>query len=358
MNHRTPRQASFSLAHAALLVLAAGCASSCAASLPRWSFEPGKVFPADLSLARAEDGIALPDGRLIVADQVHGLRLVAPDGTSQPFGDLPGAGYVHAPPQRPGGANGVSLEPGGTHLLVADIFAGGIYRVALADGATQLLYRHPFGVNTACRDTSGALWFTQSTQNTAEGSEARMFAAADVPVPDGALWRVPVHGGELARLAEVVCDGLHFPNGLLLDEARGQLFLAELGRDRVLRFELDVAKGRLGEPSTLLTVPLPDNLEMDRHGRLWIALPVRNEVLVVDTDTGTSHSAFHQQTAEQSALSAEFVRRGQTSTPRLDLLTPALWTPLPGLVTGIILGPEDGTVYLTGLGNALVRLER
>ena len=32
--------------------------------------------------------------------------------------------------------------------------------------------------------------------------------------------------------------------------------------------------------------------------------------------------------------------------------------PLPGLVTGVILTPDGGPVYLSGLGNALVKLER
>jgi hypothetical protein len=54
---------------------------------------------------------------------------------------------------------------------------------------------------------------------------------------------------------------------------------------------------------------------------------------------------------------AEFRRRGESGAPRLDLITPAVWAPLPGFVTGVILAPGDrGTVYLTGLGGALLRL--
>jgi hypothetical protein len=75
------------------LAAAAGCApgSGTGDSLPRWSFDADMVFPADRSLAGPEDGVALPDGRLIVTDQVHGLRLVEANGTSAPFGDLAGA---------------------------------------------------------------------------------------------------------------------------------------------------------------------------------------------------------------------------------------------------------------------------
>lgn len=343
-----------------LLTLAFGCVSpgTDPAVLTRWSFDPSQVFPADRSLAQPEDGIALADGSLIVSDQQCGLRLVARDGTSRQFGDLPGAGYVHDPPERVGWANGVSLEPGGAHLLVSDVVGGGIYRVALEDGTSERIYQHPYGVNAVCRDSSGAIWFTQSTRNTPEQGAVGVLAAADVPIADGALWRLPIRYGMLWTKAELVRDGLYYANGLALDEARGWLYLAELGADRVLRFRLDVTSGRIDEQSTLIAVPLPDNLELDRQGRLWVALPARNEVLVVDTVTGASQSVFHHQSAAQLELSNEFVRRGRSSTARLELLTPALCEPLPGFITGVILGPADGTVYLTGLGNALLRLER
>lgn len=346
------------------LCVCVACAAGCSASLsgpaepPTWSFDSSMIFPADRSLSRPEDGIITPDGRLIVSDRVHGLRVVASDGSSKPFGNLPGAGYIASPPDRASAANGVSLEPGATHLLVADILGGGIYRVALKDGATERVYQHPYGVNTACRDSTGAIWFTQSTQNTAEEGEARMFAAADVLIADGALWRLPKRDGQEASRAELIQGQLCFPNGLLLDERSGMLYMAECGGNRVLKARLDVAAGRIDDLSTLVELPLPDNVEMDRGGRLWIALPVRNQVVVVDPKSRVVHSAFHAQSLAQIELSAEFVRRGETSTPRMDLFTPAMWEPLPGPITGIILDPQQKIVYITGLGDALIRLRR
>jgi hypothetical protein len=62
-------------------------------SLPKATFETSMIFPADRSLNRAEDGVALPDGSLIVSDQVDGPRLLARDGSSTPFGKMPAAGY-------------------------------------------------------------------------------------------------------------------------------------------------------------------------------------------------------------------------------------------------------------------------
>ena len=42
----------------------------------------------------------------------------------------------------------------------------------------------------------------------------------------------------------------------------------------------------------------------------------------------------------------------------LELFSPTHWDPAPGAMTGMILSPEDGTVYVTGLGNAIIRLPR
>jgi hypothetical protein len=42
----------------------------------------------------------------------------------------------------------------------------------------------------------------------------------------------------------------------------------------------------------------------------------------------------------------------------LELFTPALWGRLPGAATGVILTPGDGPVYVTSLGDALVKIER
>jgi sugar lactone lactonase YvrE len=357
------------VATAALCVVSITVASGCAEgtrdrgpgdvqALPEWTFDASMVFPGDGSLDRPEDGVALPDGRLIVADQVHGLRLIEPDGSSAPFGDMVAAGYVHSPPEHSGGANGVSLEPGEAHLLVADIFHGGIYRVEVATGETERVYQHGYGVNTAVRDSRGAIWFTQSAHNTAADGEAGMWANVDIPSPEGALLRLGLEAGGFAEEAEIMVDSLYFANGLTIDETSGHLYVAEtLGR-RVWRYRVDLDAGQLSEGSVFVDDMEPDNLELDGEGHLWIALPLSNELLVVDTETGARHTAFSSLTPAQRETNEEFVRRGESGIPRLELLTPANWAPLPSLVTGVILSPNDGPVYLSGLGNALVRLPR
>jgi sugar lactone lactonase YvrE len=356
------------LTTAALLgtwIAAAGCApdsppgdASAAAALPHWTWDSTTVFPADRSLLRPEDGIALPDGRLIVSDQAHGLRMVEMDGSSKPFGDLVAKGYSHHPPEHNGGANGVALEPGGTHLLVADVFGGAIYRVEIASGATEKLYQHRYGINTAVRDSRGAIWFTQSAQNTPEAGEARMWETVDRPRSEGALLRLELRDGRPAGEARVVVDSLFFANGVAIDETSGHLYLAETVAGRVLRYRVDLDSGRVSERTVFVDSVGADNLELDGEGHLWVAVPLNNELLIVNTATGARHTAFRSLTTAQQEVLQEFTRRGQAGVSRMELFTPAFWAPLPGLVTGVIVGPGADPVYLTGLGNALVRLTR
>ena len=329
-----------------------------AETLPQWAYDSTMIFPGDRSLTRPEDGVPLSDGRLIVADQVHGLRRVELDGTSAPFGELVAAGYVHHPPTQSGGANGISLEPDGSHLLVADIFHGGIYRVDVATGATERVYQHRYGVNTAVRDSRGAIWFTQSAHNTPEAGEARMWATIDIPVPEGALLRLGVQGGRLAEEAEVLVDSLYFANGIAIDETSGHLYLSETVGGRVLRYRVDLDAGRVSERSVFVDSVAVDNLELDGEGHLWLVLPLTNEVLMVTTATGARHTAFRSVTPAQQEVVREFLRRGELGTSRMELFTPATWAPLPGPITGVIVGAGGGPVYLTGLGDALVRLPR
>ena len=266
------------------------------AAVPHWSYDSTMVFPADRSLVRPEDGVALQDGRLLVTDQEYGLRQVEPDGTSRPFGDLRAAGYSHHPPQHSGGANGLSLEPDGIHVLLADVFGAAIYRVNAVTETTEKVYQHRYGINAAVRDSRGAIWFTQSAHNTPEEGEARMWASVEHPAPEGALLRLASENGKFAPEAVVVVDSLYFGNGIAIDERNGYLYLAETTAARVLRFRVDLTKGTLSDRSVFVDSVGADNLELDSAGNLWIASPLTSEILVVNTSTGERHTAFSAQT--------------------------------------------------------------
>lgn len=351
------------LAPATVLALAfTGCGTVATAPAGRdlrWTLEDATVFPADLSLTHAEDGVALPDGRLLVGDWNHGLVALSPDGRKRPFGDFAAAGFKTKPAPDWGSPNGISFEPDKRHVLVADITTGAIYRVDTRTETVRRLYDHPYGVNAAVRDSTGAVWFTQSTQNPeGEGSEARMFAAVE-GIGDGAVYRIaPGEIGDARPFATRVADGLDFANGIVVDERRHRLYVSELAANRVLIFPVDIISGKLGTRTTLANIVTSDNLELDEHGRLWIVSPLGNEVVVVDPGTGVVTPVFQPSPEAGAAMKAELLRRVETGEPILPLLSPRVWGPMPGLLTGVILSPGDGPVYVTGLGGALIRLDR
>ncbi len=330
-------------------------AAAASAEPAPWAFTDGAVFPADRSLLRPEDGEALADGRLLVADQIHGLRLLAADGSSRPFGRFADAGYRHEPPTAEGGPNGVSLEPDGQHLLVADVFSGAIYRVSIADEATEKVYQHPFGVNTAVADRAGGIWFTQSTQNQPSDGEVGLFSAVNTPVPNGALLYLPPAGADGSRTPITAVDGLLFANGIALDERTRVIYVAETMGNRVLRFTI-TADGSLTDRQVIAEPMGPDNLELGPDGQLWVALPVSSELVVVDLASRQSRIAYRIRTPESAAALETIAGRMAAGQGWLDLIAPALWTPAPGLMTGVILSPEGKPLFWTGLGDAIIRL--
>jgi hypothetical protein len=94
---------------------AASSATCLSPPFPKWTLSEAEILPQDRSLARPEDGKALPDDRLVVVDEEHGLRVIDPDGSNRPFGGFEKAGYRHNPPESPAGANGMYLERDNRH---------------------------------------------------------------------------------------------------------------------------------------------------------------------------------------------------------------------------------------------------
>ena len=85
--------------------------------------------------------------------------------------------------------------------------------------------------------------------------------------------------------AEVVCEGLAFPNGMALSPDGDILYLAETMSGRISRIALGL-DGTFGERQTFaeLGKGQPDGLDCDRKGRVWIACRGGDEVVCLDPD--------------------------------------------------------------------------
>ena len=325
-------------------------------AFPQWSFEESLFIPQDHGLARPEDGKALAHGRLVVADERVGLRIIERDGSHRPFGRFAEAGYSHTPPNPAGGIQAVFLEHDARHLLVGDIYTGRIYRVNTETEETKVIYDHPFGVNSVYRDHKGTIWFTQSTRNTEDRGKEELWAAVNNPVSTGAVFKLVGFGDTFAEKAEEVASDLYFANGITFDRTESYMYVSESMMDRVLRFHVDVEKTSISDRETYQSVLVPDNLAVDADNNLWIASFVGNAILVVEPKCRTMRTAFHATSPAHTAFADEWVKRSHLGQSLGELIKPGVWEPLPNFLTGLFFSEHFDAVYITGLGNVILKL--
>ena len=60
------------------------------------------------------------------------------------------------------------------YIITADVFNGKIYKTSIKTKSTEIIYSHKYGANAAREDSTGSVWFTQSTENQ---NEERLFMA-------------------------------------------------------------------------------------------------------------------------------------------------------------------------------------
>lgn len=318
--------------------------------LPYFTYQKENLFPGDGSLLRAEDGVALEDGRIIVVDQANGLRLIEKDGTNRPFGNFKVAGFAHNPPNQMAGPNGVVLEHDGQHILMSDVADGKIYRTNIVSEKVEMIYDHPFGVNTIYSDKTGAIWFTQSAKSTNLGE---MFQAANLPVPTGAVFRM----SDLKSTPVKIMDSLYFANGITMDKDEKHIYIAETMMNRIHAVEVDAKSGSTNYLGVVANVGSPDNILLDHKGRLVVASPLSNQVVVVDFKNHSQHIFFDGATTENIKITNEWNIRSNLGMERLELLSPELFSPLPGLLTGMFFSNNGQTLYITNLGNDLLKYD-
>ena len=122
------------------------------------------------------------------------------------------------PPDFPGGPNGVFLEHDARHILRVDIYTGTIFRVNIETEDTQLIYDHPYGVNSIYRDHRGTIWFTQSTNNALDNAKEGLWEATNLSVPTGAVFKLQGSGDKFAKEAEEMVSNLYLANGIMFDQ--------------------------------------------------------------------------------------------------------------------------------------------
>ena len=320
-----------------------------------WDLSDGVKYPEGEKLSRAEDGVMLVDGTLIVADQRYGLAKIDLSGEVTPFGNFEALDYEHNPPKVESGPNGVHLTPDKQYVVTADVFNGKIYKTSIQNNSSEIIYAHTYGANTAREDSTGSLWFTQSTENQ---NEERLFGALDKAVPDGALYRLPMSEDGSLSEPEVVIENLYFANGFYIDEERKKLYLSEMMKNRVLAFDLDVSTGSLSNQTTLAIVPTPDNMELNSEGQLWVASPLSNQIYSINPENGESYVVFDAQTQIGLENMEEGIRRMEMGAGISDLLSPELTGEMPGLLTGLIIGDGSQAFYVANLGNALIKVSK
>ena len=321
-----------------------------------WNISNGVEFPENRPLSRAEDGVMLSDGTLIVADQRHGLVKISVSGEVEPFGNFQSLGYQHSPPEVESGPNGVHLTPDKQYVITADVFSGIIYKSSIANNSTEIIYSHKYGVNTARLDSTGALWFTQSTENT---NEERLFGALNQTISDGVLYRLTSsQDNNLSKIPQVILAGLNFANGFYIDEERNKLYLSEMMSNRVLSFDLDTSSGSISNQRILAVIPTPDNMELNYDGHLWVASPLSNQIYAINVETGEFQVVFDAQTEIGLDSMKEGVSRIGAGKGFADLLSPELTGDMPGLLTGMIIGNKQEPFYVANLGQALIKVDR
>ena len=320
-----------------------------------WNISDGEEYPVGSKLSRPEDGVMLKDGTLIVADQRYGLAKIDLSGKVSPFGNFEALAYEHNPPVIESGPNGVHLTPDKQYIITADVFNGKIYKTSILSNSSEIIYSHKYGTNTAREDSTGSVWFTQSTQNQ---NEERLFGALDKAIPDGALYRLPVSKDGTLSEPELILKNLYFANGFYIDEKRNKLYLSEMMKNRVLSFDLDVSTGFLSNQTTLVVMPTPDNMELNSEGKLWVASPLSNQIYSIDPENGEFYVVFDAQTKVGLMNMEEGIRLMETGNGFSQLLTPELTGEMPGLLTGLIIGDESQSFYVANLGTALIKVSK
>jgi sugar lactone lactonase YvrE len=118
---------------------------------------------------------------------------------------------------------------------------------------------------------------------------------------------------QLARIFIVDPDGsvregapnLRFPNGIVVDEQRGRVIVAETLGAALTFFDLDKSDGSLTRTDSVSLGFSPDGIAVDGDGNVWVCDPVHARAWLVDVAGIRLASVVTQQLCVACALGGE-----------------------------------------------------
>lgn len=241
---------------------------------------------------RPEDVVVGKDGRVFAADHQCAVAEIHADGAFTRMGPKGGA------------PNGINMDRQGRVVIanfgIYDQEPGPLQRFDPASGKHENLLDEVDGrkltsTNYPVIDRAGNIWCANSTHAPTwpQALDGRADGFIFVLRPDGS--------------AEIVAEGLKFPNGMALSADERFLYCAQTSAADVLRFPVEngkLGKGeRYGPQLGKLVVPgepqpdhndlgYTDGVGMDAEGNLWVTLPAANKVVAI-TPSGAVEVVVH-----------------------------------------------------------------
>lgn len=250
-----------------------------------------------VGIDRPEDVVVGRDGRVFASDHQCAVAEIHPDGSFTRMGP------------RGGAPNGINMDADGRVVIanfgIYDQQPGPLERFDPKSGRRETLVGEVGGrvltsANYPVIDRAGNMWCANST-------DAPTWPQALDGRADGFLFVVRPDGS-----AEIVAEGLKFPNGLAMSADERFLYCAQTSGADVLRFPIE--GGRLGagerygpQLGKLVTPgePAPDHNDLgytdgvglDAEGNLWVCLPAANKVVAI-SPSGEVETVIHDPTGE------------------------------------------------------------
>jgi sugar lactone lactonase YvrE len=220
-----------------------------------------KILTLGAGLVRPEGVMAADDGTVYASDGRGCCSRTSRGGKTVFFGDLGGV------------PNGICLDREG-NCLVANIGNGRLQSLS-PQGESKILMTEAGGKrmstpNFPFIDSQERIWVSNST------AHEDLNAALQRVIPDGSI--VLIQGAKQRIVAEGIC----FANGLTLDAAEKNLYVAETMKRRILRYAV-AGDGSLSGPEVygpdfLGRLGFPDGIAFDEAGNLWVTFPMANAV--------------------------------------------------------------------------------